>query len=107
MDLRPDIGSQPRWTPKSIIRRRASQKVGIANPIKTNTVVTLSMNVSWWVAERTPKGIAAIKIRARERTFIVIVMGSLSIILSVTLRPSGENEFPKSREANFFNHVRY
>ena len=34
----PEIGSQPSFTPKRIISSRASQKVGMANPMKTTTV---------------------------------------------------------------------
>lgn len=34
----PEIGSQPSFTPKRIIMSRASQKVGMENPVKTATV---------------------------------------------------------------------
>jgi len=34
----PEIGSQPSFTPKRIIISKASQKVGMANPVKTATV---------------------------------------------------------------------
>ncbi len=91
------MGSHPRWTPKNIMARSASQKVGMAKPTNTNTVVNLSKKLPALAADNAPSGMATQMMISRERTLSRMVMGSRSAILSSTGRPSGENDFPKSR----------
>jgi len=54
IERKPEMGSQPSWTPKRIISSRASQKSGVAKPTKTKIVVTLSNAEYWRTALTTP-----------------------------------------------------
>ena len=45
------MGSHPSFTPKRIISSRASQKVGMANPVNTATVEILSNRDPFRTAE--------------------------------------------------------
>ena len=75
-------------------------------PRKTVTVVDLSSREFRLTAEIMPIGIATIKATKSSRTFIVIVTGSLSFILSHTGLPS-EYESPKSSFANLATQFAY
>ena len=76
----PEIGSQPSWTPKTIMSMRASQKSGVAKPTNTKTVVTLS-NLEYWRSPRARRsGIASTTMTISSTMFRSKVIGSRSPI---------------------------
>ncbi len=80
-----------------MMRSRASQKVGMANPKKTKRVVALS-NQEWArYAAITPMGMDTARIMIRLMKLSPKVMPMRSLILSHTGRRSEEKERPKSR----------
>ncbi len=83
------MGSQPSLTPNRYMRRSASQKVGTAKPINTNTVIPLSNRVSRRMAARMPIGIASPNSMISEIILRERVTGIRSLILSTTGRLSG------------------
>ena len=103
----PEMGSQPSWAPKSDMRRRASQKSGVANPTKTKMVVILSNTEYCRMAESTPMGTATTTMMSSSMMFSASVTGIRSPILASTGRPSGRNERPKSSRATRMSQVPY
>ena len=101
------MGSQPSSMPKNIMRMSASQKEGMANPMKTSTVSTRSANELRRTAEKTPTGTAMSRVSTREATFMPTVSGSLSRILSMTGLASADMEMPKSRRTMRESQSRY
>ncbi len=100
------MGSQPNFIPKRIINRRASQKVGMAKPMKTNTVVALSNREYCLTAETMPMGRATMMMKSRDKTFMVMVMGSLSKIFRLTKRLS-RKDLPISNLTSLLSQSRY
>ena len=101
------MGSQPSCTPKRIISSRASQKSGVAKPRKTKIVVTLSKGEYCRVADSTPMGTARARMISISTTLSSSVMGSRSLILVSTGRPSGAKERPKSSRTMRLSQFQY
>jgi len=81
----PDIGRMPRLRPSTIIRIKASQKLGIACPTIVNMVTDRSTQVFSRSAARMPSGIEMISARLRPTRPSVIVIGIRAEIKLATL----------------------
>jgi len=103
----PEMGSQSRCRPKRIMSSSASQKVGMANPTKTTTLMTRSKIEPCFTAESTPMGMAMRKMRAMDNTFRKTVMGRRSRILADTGLASGEKDTPRSSTRRRPSHFPY
>ncbi len=101
------MGSQPSWAPKSDIRSSASQKSGVAKPMNTKSVVTLSKLEPWRTADMTPMGTATARMMSISTMFSIRVTGSRSPILVSTGLPSGRKERPKSSRASRVSQLQY
>src|ERR1041385_1702046 len=69
MDERPEMGSHPSLSPKTIMAKRATAYVGTENPRKTKRVARRSNRECCLMAAKKPIGIARSSIRPIERTF--------------------------------------